>query len=93
MLLEKKGSGLAREAECPLVACKRGSDGSMGSEGSEGVVRRIKTGKRRGILIVLRAIVISSVALALPCRTVSSLIALFQSPFAFNPQSLVTRGS
>ena len=34
------------------------------------VVRRIKIGKRRKILIALRAVVISSVALDLYCRTV-----------------------
>ena len=33
------------------------------------VVRRIKTWKRRRILIALRAVVISSVALDLYCRT------------------------
>ena len=42
--------------------------------------------KRRGVLIALRAAVISSVALDLPCRTISVPIALFQSPLAPNPQ-------
>ena len=32
-----------------------GSAGSMGSTGSAGAVRRIKIGKRRGVLIALRA--------------------------------------
>ena len=34
--------------------------GSMGSMGSTGAVQRIKTGKRRRILVALRAVVISS---------------------------------
>ena len=44
--------------------------------------------KRRGVLIALRAAVISSVALDLPCRTISVPIALFQSPLVPNPQPL-----
>ena len=32
-----------------------GSEGSMGSTGSAGAARRIKIGKRRGVLIALRA--------------------------------------
>ena len=35
-------SGLAHGAGRPLIACERGSAGSIGSRGSTGVVRRIK---------------------------------------------------
>ena len=41
--------------------------------------------KRRRILIALRAVVIGSVAEGLPCRAVSMLIALLQSPLVPNP--------
>ena len=33
-----------------LIVCERGGAGSIGSRGSTGVVRRIKIGKRRGVL-------------------------------------------
>ena len=56
-----QGSGLAPWACCPLIPFERGSAGSTGSEGSTGVVRRIIIWKRRGVLIALRAVVISSV--------------------------------
>ena len=56
-----QGSGLAPWAYCPLIPFERGSAGSTGSEGSTGVVRRIIIWKRRGVLIALRAVVISSV--------------------------------
>ena len=53
------GSGLAC-GECrPLIVCGRGSAGSVGFTGSAGKVRRKKM-KRRRVLIVLRAVVISS---------------------------------
>ena len=49
----------------------------------EGAAQKIM--KRRGVLIALRVVVISSVALDPPCRTVSMLTALLQSPLASNP--------
>ena len=49
----------------------------------EGAAQKIM--KRRGVLIALRAVVISSVALDPPCRTVSMLTALLQSPLASHP--------
>ena len=49
----------------------------------EGAAQKIV--KRRGVLIALRAVVISSVALVPPCRTVSMLTALLQSPLASHP--------
>ena len=54
----------------------------------EGAAQKIM--KRRGVLIALRAVVISSVALDPPCRTVSMLTALLQSPLASNPSFLAT---
>ena len=45
-----ENSGLVHGSYCPLIACERGSSGSIGSEGSAGVVRRIKNQKRRGVL-------------------------------------------
>ena len=48
-----QGSGLALGACYSLIGDERGgtsSTGSEGSEDSEGVVRRIKTGKRREYL-------------------------------------------
>ena len=45
-----QGSRLAGGACCPLIVCDRGGAGSIGSIGSTGVVRRIKIGKRRGVL-------------------------------------------
>ena len=47
------------------MVCKRGFAGSAG------LVRRIKTGKCRGVLIALRAVVIESVAEGLSCTPVS----------------------
>ena len=47
------------------MVCKRDSAGSAG------IVRRIKIGKCRGVLIALRAAVIESVALDLSCTPVS----------------------
>ena len=43
------GSGFAHRAGRPLITYEIGSAGSTGSEGSTGVVRRIKTKKRRGV--------------------------------------------
>ena len=62
------GSGLARGACRPLMICERGSAGSIRSVG---MVRRIKIGKCREVLIALRAAVIESVALDLSCTPVS----------------------
>ncbi len=73
----------------PLIACERGSAGSIGSTGSGGKGAAQKIMKRRGVLIALRAVVISSVALDPPCRTVSMLTALLQSPIASHPSSLI----
>ena len=64
----KKGLRVARGACRPLMICERGSAGSIGSTG---MVRRIKIGKCRGVLIALRTAVIESVTLDLSCTPVS----------------------
>ena len=63
---------------------KRGS-GFYRFRGFRGGGTAQKIMKRRRVLIALRAVVISSVALDPPCRTVSMLTALLQSPLASNP--------